>query len=266
MQCWCPLVGWKKRYEVTKKIVTHQWDKKQVIMDYFGKEWRWGVHSAMQKDLVRRFIDELQGVLARWNFNRLPEAGLPDSQLMCVSCTVEHSQEMLVLVPPQAACCPLQRAKTHNRGGAAAWAMLRLGFWGLAIRLGPAQLSCGCRFAKGVQCPLTLSLDSTVWYREALHFIRSHGSPLKGDCIPICFIYVILVHDNLCLHLCILAFQDPFWLWKTESVKCNRKYGSLLISVQCISHSFFHKLELMVCLLSNGLCAIFLWNHEHRLL
>lgn len=217
---------------------------KQIRMDYFGKGWRWGVLSATQKDLIQGFIDGLQRGIGQMRFQQITWGRSAHLTADMWHSTVEHSQKMLVLVPPQAACCPLQRAKTHHSGGAAALAMLRLGSWGLTISLGPAQLWCGCRFAKGIQWPLTLiSLDSTVWHREALHFISSHGSPLKGDCIPICFIYVILVHGILCLHLCVLAFQDPFWLWKTESIKCNRKYGFLHISAQCISHSFFHKLR-----------------------
>lgn len=184
--------------------------------------------------------------MAKWDFNRSPGAGLPASQLTCVAWDCA-AQPRDVGVGATAGSV-LSPAESHHSSGAAALAMLHLGSWGLAISLGPAQLWCHYRFAEEVQCPLTwIFLDSTVWRGVALHFISSHGSPPKGDFIPICFICVILVHGTLCLHLMPASlcsgFSRSLWLWKTESIKCSRRYGSLHISGQCISYSFFHKLR-----------------------
>lgn len=151
---------------------------------------------------------------------------------------LEHGQGMLAPVPPQAACCPLQSARPHHSGGSCL-SKGSPGSVGLAISV--AQLS--SHVAAALQrtfSPLAqIYLDSIVWHWEALHFISSHGLPLEGDCIPLCSICVIFIHGILYLHICVLAFQDPFWLWRTESLKCNRKRGSLHISAWCISHSFF---------------------------
>lgn len=174
--------------------------------------------------------------MAKWDFNRPPKVGLPASQLACVAwhCGAQP-RDAGVSATTGSVLSPTE-SQTPPKWWGSCLSSTSPGLLG-ACSWGPAQNWCGCRFAKGVQYPLILiSLNFTVWHRETLHLIISHGSSAKGDCITICFIYVICVQGFL--HFCVLAFKIS-WLWKTESIKCNRMYGSLWISAQYISHSFF---------------------------
>lgn len=239
MQCWCPLVGGKRDMRWGKKM----WHVCGMLKtDWNGLFWQgmeMGSSLGYTKSFVQGFVDGHQRVITKWDFSRSPEASLPPRTAEVCGMALWGTAKRCWCGCHHRQCAVDCEERNPPQQRGSALATLLLGFWGQAIGLGPAQLWRGCRFAQGVQCPLTLiSLDSTAWHREALHFISSQGSPPKQGSTPILFIYVILVHSILCPHFCVPAFQDSFWLWKRESTKCNRKYGS-----QCISHYFFHKLR-----------------------
>lgn len=122
---------------------------KQIATDYFGKRWKWGIRSAMQKDLFQGCIDGHQRSVgqmrseqiacvrsAGWGMRQAQRSTAKGCWHRC-----HHRQP-----------CPLQSASPHHgRGGC----LNRdsPGTLGLAISVGPAHLVCGCCFAKEAQSP-----------------------------------------------------------------------------------------------------------------
>lgn len=70
-----------------------------------------------KKTYFKDLLMGTRGVLAKRDLNRLPAAGLPASQLRCVARHDGARPRDAGTGATQAACCPLQSARPHHRGG-----------------------------------------------------------------------------------------------------------------------------------------------------
>lgn len=125
---------------------------KQIRMNYFGKRWKWRVRSATQKDLFQGLVDGHQRSIGQMRFEEIAcvrSAGLPAEVCGAQWSTAKGCWPRC----QDSKCCPLQSARPHRSGGGCL-SRDSPGSLGLAISVGPAQLSCGCSFAEGAQSPL----------------------------------------------------------------------------------------------------------------
>lgn len=90
MQCWCPLVEGKRDTRNGKKDTSVGQRLKQIKRDYFGKGWRWRVHSATQKDSSGIYWWAPEGYWpSETSTDRLRQVCLPHSWCVAWNCRAQ---------------------------------------------------------------------------------------------------------------------------------------------------------------------------------